>query len=231
VGKSECDELVGVDSRLTIPEPQTGSSAGGDGYATALAKARAAIQAASTRAVLAVNTELIGLYWDLGELILSRQSVDGARSKVVDRLSTDLQREFPRMRGLSPGNLNYMRRLAAAWPDRDSCLQLVGKIPWGHNRILLDRLDTEPIRKWYASQAIEFGWSRAVLENQIMSNLHKRAGAAISNFSSVLPLGDSELVRQLTKDPYNLSFLTLERNVAERSLEESPRRQRPTVPT
>jgi predicted nuclease of restriction endonuclease-like (RecB) superfamily len=54
-----------------------------------------------------------------------------------------------------------------------------------------------------------------------MSNLHARAGAALSNFVRILPAGDSELVQQLTKDPYNLSFLTLERDVAERTLEEA----------
>jgi predicted nuclease of restriction endonuclease-like (RecB) superfamily len=188
-------------------------------YASVLAAAKAAIQAAQTRAVLAVNSELIGLYWDLGRLILDRQSAEGPRTKVVDRLSSDLRREFASMSGLSPGNLNYMRRFAAAWPDRASCPQLVGKMPWGHNRVLLDRLDDRDLRAWYAGQAIEFGWSRAVLEHQIMSGLHKRAGAAASNFAQSLPAGDSELVQQITKDPYNLEFLTLERNAAERTLE------------
>jgi hypothetical protein len=122
------------------------------------------------------------------------------------------------MSGLSPGNLNYMRRFAAAWPDRDSCPQLVGKMPWGHNRVLLDRLDDRELRACYA-QAIEFGWSRAVLEPQIMSGLHRRAGAAPSNFARLLPAGDLELVQQITKDPYNLEFLTLERDAAERTLE------------
>jgi hypothetical protein len=45
------------------------------------------------------------------------------------------------MRGLSPGNLDYMRRLAVAWPDREVSLRVVGKVPWGHNQTLLDRVE------------------------------------------------------------------------------------------
>jgi DUF1016 N-terminal domain/YhcG PDDEXK nuclease domain len=85
--------------------------------------------------------ELLGLYWDLGRLILDRQAVEPYGAKVIERLSADLRREFPTMRGLSPGNLDYMRRFAAAWPDREVSLRLVGKVPWSHNQTLLDRLD------------------------------------------------------------------------------------------
>jgi predicted nuclease of restriction endonuclease-like (RecB) superfamily len=92
-------------------------------------------------------------------------------------------------------------------------------LPWGHNRELLDKLETSELREWYARSAIEFGWSRPVLMNQIMSKLHIRAGAAPSNFRELLPDGESELVQQLTKDPYNLEFLTLAGDVAERDLE------------
>jgi predicted nuclease of restriction endonuclease-like (RecB) superfamily len=143
----------------------------------------------SARAVLAVNGELLGLYWDLGRLILDRQAVEPYGAKAIERLSADLRREFPTMRGLSPGNLDYMRRFAAAWPDREVSLRLVGKVPWSHNQTLLDRLDTRDLREWYAGQAIEFGWSRAVLEHQIMSGLHLRVGRA--PFGPVSPSDDT----------------------------------------
>lgn len=188
-------------------------------YAATLAAAKRAIQAARTRAVLAANGEMIGLYWDLGQLILQRQSDEGWGAKVIERLSNDLRSEFPGMTGLSRGNLGYMRRLAGAWRDRESCLRLVGRIPWGHIQTLLDRVDNHELREWYARSAIEFGWSRAVLMNQIMSKLHLRCGAAMSNFHELLPDGESELVQQITKDPYNLEFLALAGDVAERDLE------------
>jgi predicted nuclease of restriction endonuclease-like (RecB) superfamily len=192
---------------------------GGVDYAAALAEAKALVQAARTRAVLAANAELIGLYWRLGHLILDRQVADGWGAKVVERLSRDLRAEFSGMRGLSPTNLDYMRRFAAAWPGVEIPPQLVGRLPWGHVRELLDKLDTSTAREWYAGQAVEHGWSRAVLANQIMSQLHERAGRAPSNFAQALPAGDSELMQQLTKDPYHLEFLTLAVDVAERDLE------------
>ena len=191
------------------------------GYAAALAAAKSTIQAARTRAVLAVNSELIGLYWDLGRLVLDRQEAEGPRSGVVERLSSDLRAEFPTMKGLSPGNLKYMRRFAAAWPDRDSGLRLVGHIPWGHNQTLLDKLDTSDTRNWYAQAAIDGGWSRVVLLHQIMGELHRRVGAAPSNFERHLPAADSELMQQATRDPYNLEFLTLTNPVHERTIEQA----------
>jgi DUF1016 N-terminal domain len=75
-------------------------------YAATLATAKAAIQAARTRAVLAMNSEIIELYWRLGRLILDRQAAEGPRTRVVQRLSSDLRAEFSGMRGLSPGNLD-----------------------------------------------------------------------------------------------------------------------------
>jgi predicted nuclease of restriction endonuclease-like (RecB) superfamily len=188
-------------------------------YIEALAAAKTAIQSARARAVLAVNSELIHLYWTLGRLILDRQEADGWGSKVIERLASDLRREFPQMTGLSRANLHYMRAFAAAWPETESVQQLVGRLPWGHNLLLISKLDDASLRQWYAAQAIEYGWSRAVLENQIMSQLHLRQGVAPSNFAALLPASDSELMQQVTKDPYNLEFLTLERDVAERDLE------------
>ena len=175
-------------------------------YEATLAAAKVAIQAARSRAVLAASSELIGLYWDLGRLILERQAADGWGTKVIQRFSSDLRAEFPEMTGLSRTNLLYMRAFAAAWPEPGIVQRLVGRLPWGHNIELLDKLDTAAVREWYARNAIEHGWSRTVLANQIMSQLHQRAGAAPSNFADVLPAGDSELMQQLTKDPYNLEF-------------------------
>lgn len=188
-------------------------------YAAALAEAKALVQSARTRAVLAANSELIVLYWELGQLIAARQASDGWGSNVIERFSADLRAAFPEMTGLSPRNLRYMRSLAGAWPTAAIVQRLVARLPWGHNIELLDKLDDPTTREWYAREAIHHGWSRAVLANQIMSQLYLRAGAAPSNFADALPAGDSELMQQLIKDPYSLEFLTLAGDVAELDLE------------
>jgi predicted nuclease of restriction endonuclease-like (RecB) superfamily len=92
-------------------------------------------------------------------------------------------------------------------------------LPWGHNRVLLDRAKNLTDRLWYARQALAHGWSRAVLEVQIETKLHKRAGRAPNNFAATLPPAQSDLARQLLKDPYTFNFLALAPDAQERDLE------------
>jgi predicted nuclease of restriction endonuclease-like (RecB) superfamily len=190
-----------------------------DGYAETLREAVAAISAARADAALAVNRRAIRLYWRLGKVIVDRQVLQGWGAKVIERLSLDLRNAFPDMRGLSVGNLHYMRRLAEAWPEESDCLGTVGGLGWGHVQRLLDIVPDQDHRRWYAGAAIEYGWSRAVLENQVMSRLIDRVGKSPSNFSRVLPAEDSELMQQITRDPYNLDFIGLAANAAERQIE------------
>ncbi len=189
-------------------------------YPAVLAEAKAAVQSARTRVALAANTELIRLYWTLGRMILDQATSEGWGTKVVDRLSVDLRQEFPEMTGFSPRNLKYMRAMATAWPDEAIVLRLVARLPWGHIQELLNSLDDQDTRDWYAGQAVTNGWSRAVMANQIKSLLHLRAGAAPSNFAAALPEGQSELVQQIVKDPYNFEFLTLAAGASERDVED-----------
>jgi hypothetical protein len=74
--------------------------------------------------------------------ILSRQQAEGWGAKIIGRLGHDLQNEFPGTEGFSPRNLKYMRRLAEAWPEPEIVPQLVALLPWGHLRVLLDRIKT-----------------------------------------------------------------------------------------
>ena len=111
-------------------------------YAATLAAAKVAIQAARSRAVLAANSELIGLYWDLGRLILDRQAADGWGTKVDRAVLVGSARGVPRDDGaVARRNLLYMRAFAAAWPEPEIVQRLVGRLPWGHNIELLDKLD------------------------------------------------------------------------------------------
>lgn len=92
-------------------------------------------------------------------------------------------------------------------------------IPWGHNAVLLEKLKERDQRLWYARQTIEHGWSRSMLVHWIESDLYARQGKAITNFERTLPAPQSDLAKQLLKDPYNFDFLTLAADAAERDLE------------
>lgn len=160
-------------------------------YAALLADIKDRIQRSQVRAAVAVNRELVLLYWGIGAEISRRQQAEGWGTKVIENLSRDLKRSFPEMAGFSARNLKYMKAFADAWPDEQIVQQVVAQLPWGHNVRLLDKVGSPEERTWYAAQAIQNGWSRTVLE----------------------------MAQQLLKDPYNFDFLTLAKDARERELE------------
>jgi len=196
--------------RLTAPP---------EGYADWLADLKARIHGAQQRAALAVNRELVLLYWQIGRDILARQAEQGWGAKVIERLSQDLRAAFPQMKGFSPRNLKYMRAFAEAWPDEEFVQQAAAQLPWGHNLVLLDRLNTPEERRWYAGKAIERNWSRNVLNIQIETCLIARSGNAVTNFVVNLPRPQSDLARESLKDPYRFDFLGLTDEAQEREIE------------
>ncbi len=112
------------------------------GYAEWLTDLKTRIHTAQQRAALAVNRELMLLYWQLGRDILERQSQVGWGAGIIDQISRDLRVAFPDMKGFSRSNLKYMRAFAEAWPDFAIGQQPVGQLPWGHNLVLLTKLKT-----------------------------------------------------------------------------------------
>lgn len=216
-------------------------------YITLLDEIKQRVHRTQVRAALAVNSELLGLYWDIGRMILDRQSKEGWGTKVIDRLAADLQAAFPGRQGFSPRNLKYMRAFAKAWPDAPFVQQPVAHIgsaskvqvplaqielappivqaplaqlPWFHHTILLDKLSTPQDRLWYAAKALEQGWSGNILALQIDSDLHLRQGKAVTNFKKTLPPDHSDFAQAITKDPYLFDFLGLTDSVNERAVEE-----------
>lgn len=189
------------------------------GYADWLAELKTRIHAAQQRAALAVNRELVLLYWQIGRDIMERQAAQGWGAKVIERLAHDLRTAFPDMKGFSPRSLKYMRAFAEAWPDSEFVQQAAAQLPWGHNLVLLDRLNTAEERRWYAAQALEHNWSRNVLNIQIETRLLARSGTAVTNFEARLPKPQSDLARESLKDPYRFDFLGLTEESQEREIE------------
>jgi predicted nuclease of restriction endonuclease-like (RecB) superfamily len=190
-----------------------------ESYSQFLADLKSRIRAAQLRAALAVNRELVLLYWQIGRDILDRQARESWGTKVIDRLAADLKNAFPDMKGFSPRNLKYMRRFADVWPDAEFVQQVAAQLPWFHNCVLLDKVTDSDERVWYARAAIQHGWSRSVLVHQIESALYRRQGKAITNFDRALPPPQSDLAQEVTKDPYNFDFLMLGKEAHERDLE------------
>ena len=202
------------------------------GYDELLGQLKDRIRTAQLRAAVAVNRELIELYWQIGQSIVDRQRSDGWGKSVVERLAQDLQAEFPGMSGFSPRNVWRMRAFYLAYTeevrklprpvaelDGENLPRAVAEIPWGHNADLLDKIKSPVERLWYARAAVEKGWSRPVLVHWIESDLFSRQGKAQTNFEKTLPALQSDLARETLKNPYSFEFLTIADDAAEQELE------------
>ena len=211
-------------------------------YTDLLSEVRSRIQTAQVRAAFAANSELIRLYWQVGQLLDTRQAEEGWGAQVIPRLARDLAHELPEVKGFSERNIRLMLQFYRAYPallgpggdfvqppvaqmaslaPAPLLQPLVAQLPWAHNVLLLQAVKDETTRAWYASQALSQGWSRNVLKMQIDTAAHARQGAAVSNFAQRLPLPQSDLASQVLKDPYIFDFLTLEATFHERELETS----------
>jgi predicted nuclease of restriction endonuclease-like (RecB) superfamily len=215
-----------------LPAPQTPPAGLPEGYEGFLRDLKERIRTAQLRAGLAVNRELIELYWQIGRAIVERQARELWGAAVIDRLAKDLQTAFPGVTGFSPRNIWRMRAFYLAYtkevlegtlpvPELDgvNLPQPVAEIPWGHNALLIERLKEPAERLWYARKTVEHGWSRSILGHQIDSGLYRRQGTATSNFTRTLPPPQSDLAQEALKDPYNFDFLTLGEDAHERHLE------------
>ena len=210
-----------MSKKKTIHKKQISLESMPEQYTDWLNDLKQRIFTAQQRATLAVNSELIQLYWQIGKDILTRQAEQGWGAKVIERLAHDLKKAFPDMKGFSSRNLKYMRQFAEAWSNTEFVQQAVAQLPWGHNLVLITKLKTTEERLAYAQKTIENGWSRNVLVMQIESGLLKREGMAITNFKQSLPKPQSDLAQESIKDPYRFDFLGLGESAQEREIEKA----------
>lgn len=99
--------------------------------------------------MLNTNTKLIELYFNIGKIISKNFSWG---NKFVETLAFDLKLSFPSSKGFSTRNLNYMKAFYEEYKNNNEILQLVAKIPWKHNIILIQKVKDKTIRKWYMNK-------------------------------------------------------------------------------
>lgn len=165
-----------------------------------------------------VNSNLIRLYFKLGKIV-SENKIYG--NNFTKQVSTELKLTFPSMKGFSERNIRSMRLFYEEYSDDEKWQQLVAKLPWGHNLLLIEKIKDKDLRRIYAENAIKNGWSRSILSIQIESEFHKRIGNSNNNFNVLLPPKDSDLVNNTIKDPYIFDFITLHQDYKEKELEEA----------
>jgi predicted nuclease of restriction endonuclease-like (RecB) superfamily len=189
-----------------------------DDYTQLLDQIKHDIQQSQLRAALAVNRELILLYWRIGKELAERTNREGWGSKTISSFAKDLSCAFPNLSGFSARNMAYMRKFAETYPDINCAA--AAQIPWGHNMVIMDKVQNNDERLFYVQKCLDSGWSRSVLTMWIESQLYARQGKAITNFKATLPDVHSDLAQQTLKDPYNFSFLMLSEKAREQEVEQ-----------
>jgi predicted nuclease of restriction endonuclease-like (RecB) superfamily len=213
-------------------------------YKTWIIELKYKIRSAQLKASVAINEQMIMLYWDIGKSIVDKQTGMQWGSKIIEQMAKDIRSELPEINGFSRTNLFAMRKFYLFYRDMTFTQQHTGysqkiegsqlvhqdgglitehnilcKIPWRHHVAILGKCDNIQAATFYIQQTMLNNWSRNVLEIQLESNLYKRLGKTLNNFELTLPKIQSDLAKETLKDPYKFDFLTLESDVQELELE------------
>lgn len=163
-----------------------------------------------------VNSNLIMLYFKLGKIVSENKEYG---NHFVKDVSIELKLTFPNMTGFSERNIRSMRMFYEEYQNDEKWQQLVAKLPWGHNLLLISKIKDKNIRKIYAEGIIQNGWGRDMLALQIENNYHLRIGASNNNFKNLISDNDSDLINNTFKDPYIFDFINLNEGYKEQELE------------
>jgi len=188
-------------------------------YPGFLMEIKTRIRQAQYQALRAVNTELVRLYWDIGEAIHQRQETLGWGKSVVETLAADLQAEFPGRNGFSARNLWNMRDFYCEYSARPKLQPLVAEISWAKNLVIMSRCKDDLEREFYLRATARFGWTKAVLQHQVDNKSYEKFLLNQTNFDETLPATIRSQATLAVKDHYTFDFLELAEAHSERELE------------
>jgi len=190
-------------------------------YIDILKQAISQIRIARIQIAKQVNSAANSVYWNLGKLLFEKQLEEGYGSGVVKQLSIDLKNEFPDM-GLSPRNLWNMKRFYERYYQANTkLLQAVAVLPWGHNLLLLDKINSLDAVGFYTNETLQKGWSRDLLLNAVKMDSYSLAQKQFKthNFDQTLSTAHADYANEVFKSSYNLGFLGITEPVKELELE------------
>lgn len=209
-------------------------------YLNWLSAVKSRYQQQQIKAATNVNRALIEFYWNLGRDIVERKWDNVYGSGFFKTLSRDLKERLGNTKGFSENNLRYMRSFYRLYsPLVQKLQQVVGdsspsgkqadfpvsalfSIPWGHHVQIINRCSDDLDKAlFYIQKCLKYNWSRSVLMNFLDTDLYEREGKAITNFQASLPMPQGDLAQEITRDPYNFNFLTLEQDYREKELKDA----------
>ena len=174
------------------------------------------IKTTQVKTAVQVNKNLVMLYFRLGKILYDNFEYG---NKFIDEVAHELKLEYPNATGYSTRNLKYMKKFYLEYKDDEVMQQLVAQVPWGHNIVLMEKVDNVEFRKIYLQGIIKNDWGRSMLVHQIESGYHLRIRNSNNNFEITLPDNNSDLANYTIKDPYIFDFISLQNGYKEQELE------------
>ena len=181
------------------------------------------------KATIRVNAMMLEFYWSIGRDLVALQAEERWGTGVVKQFALDMRQAFPDVNGFSLSNIKYMKQWYLFYFEGFTKSQQVvgqlempevlGQIPWGHHIQIVSKCKSFNEAFFYINKIVTERWSRSFLEHQLASNLYEIQGSAITNFDATLPTSQSKLVKELLKQEYDLSFITVEEVKKEKDLE------------
>jgi predicted nuclease of restriction endonuclease-like (RecB) superfamily len=191
----------------------------GSDYRHLLAEVKERVRSAQYAALKKVNTELVGLYWDIGRMIVERQAEEAWGKSVVQQLAGDLRREFPGVTGFSASNLWRMKAFFETYQGGQKIAPLVREIGWSHNVVIIEKCSDPLEREFYIRMTRKFGWTKNVLIHQIANQSYEKSLLGQTNFDQALTPELRAQAKLAVKDEYTFDFLELGEEHGERELE------------
>jgi predicted nuclease of restriction endonuclease-like (RecB) superfamily len=204
-------------------------------YGTFIKEIKELIYRRQYEAMKRVNSELIQLYWEIGEEINRQQAEKGWGKSIVDILSKELQKEFPGVQGFSARNLWRMRNFyleysgqailppavaeLAERPQNANLPPLVAEISWTKNYAIMEKCKDPLEREFYIKMTKRYGWTKDVLINNIENRVYEKTLINQTNFDSTVPEKYKLQAKLAVKDDYNYDFLEMGAEHSEAELE------------
>ncbi|GAX43906.1 hypothetical protein NIES4075_49210 [Tolypothrix sp. NIES-4075] len=192
-----------------------------DNYRHLLMEIKQRIRSAQYEALKAVNREMINLYWDIGQIIVTQQQGASWGKSVVEQLAKDLQAEFPGISGFSAANLWRMRLFYESYVNNEKLAPMVREIGWSHNLVIVEKCKDDLEREFYIRMTRKFGWTKNVLIHQIENQTYEKTLLNQTNFDKTVPAEIRKQLKLAVKDEYTFDFLELADEHSERQLEQA----------
>lgn len=176
------------------------------------------IHGARQRALRAVNTSLVALYWEVGRYISQKIQKAIWGESVVHQLARYISRRHSDLRGFERRNLFRMRQFYDAYKDHAAATPLIRHLSWSSNLLILSRCKSPQEREFYLRLAHREGWGKRETDRQLRGALFERAILSRPKVSPAVTQLHPD-AESIFKDSYLVDFLNLPEGHSEQELQ------------